>query len=105
MNQAVEEGIITDAKKRYSAGVLKYKQMGMFYVEHWLDYVLKSGANWRGPIKDFRMVIDKGKPDNLISLCATGVKKISPTQFEIRKTNFEPKDDVEILIVEWPPSE
>ena len=24
----VEEGVITDAKKRYSAGVLKYKQMG-----------------------------------------------------------------------------
>lgn len=71
------------------------------YSEIWLGYVLKSGANWEGPIKDFRLVIDKGKPDNLLSLCAEGVKKISPTQFEIRKTNFEPKDDLAILIVNW----
>ena len=28
MNKPVEEGVITDAKKRYSAGVLKYRQMG-----------------------------------------------------------------------------
>ena len=80
-------------------------EMGMFYVENWLDYVLKSGANWRGPIKDFRMVIDKRDADNLISLCADGVKKISPTRFEIRRTDFEPNSDVSILIVEWPKSE
>lgn len=80
-------------------------EMGMFYVENWLDYVLKSGANWRGPIKDFRMVIDKRNADNLISLCADGVQKIGPTRFEIRKTNFEPTRDISILIVEWPESE
>ena len=80
-------------------------EMGMFYIEYWLDYVLSSGANWKGPIKDFRMVIDKGDPDNLVSLCAEGVKKISPTRFEIRKTNFEPTKDIEILIVKWPDSE
>ena len=28
MNKPYEEGLITDAKKRYSAGVLKYRQMG-----------------------------------------------------------------------------
>jgi hypothetical protein len=72
---------------------------GMF-VEHWLDYVLKSGANWKGPIKDFRLVVDKGKVDNLVSFCMDGVKKISPTQFEVRKKNFEPTKDLKILIVE-----
>ena len=38
MNSPVEEGVITDAKKRYSAGVLKYKQMGYWQP----DYVPKS---------------------------------------------------------------
>src|SRR5690606_6947733 len=38
MNKPVEEGVITDAKKRYSAGVLKYRQMG--YWEP--DYVPKE---------------------------------------------------------------
>ena len=28
MNKPVDLGVITDAKKRYSAGVLKYQQMG-----------------------------------------------------------------------------
>jgi hypothetical protein len=36
-----------------------------------------------------------------VSFCAEGVQKIAPTQFEVRKTNFEPKDDLAILIVEW----
>lgn len=72
-----------------------------YYGETWLDYVLKSGANWKGPIKDFRLVIDKGSTDNLVSFCMDGVKKISPTQFEVRKTNFEPKSDLSILIVKF----
>jgi Domain of unknown function (DUF4424) len=71
------------------------------YSEWWIGYVLKSGANWKGPIKDFRLVIDKGKPTNLVSFCADGVKKISPTQFEVRKTDFEPREDLNILIVQW----
>jgi hypothetical protein len=71
------------------------------YTELWIGYVLTSGANWQGPIKDFRLVVDKGKPDHLVSFCASGVKKISPTRFEVRQKNFEPKDDLNILIVEW----
>jgi hypothetical protein len=71
------------------------------YVEHWLSYVLKSGANWKGPIKDFRLVVDKDKPANLVSFCMDGVKKISPTRFEVRKKDFEPAKDLDILIVEF----
>jgi len=71
------------------------------YNENWLGYVLSTGANWKGPIKDFRLVVDKGKPENLVSFCAEGVRKISPTQFEVRKTDFEPAEDLRILIVQW----
>lgn len=34
MNKPVDEGIITDAKKRYSAGVLKYRQMGYWQPDY-----------------------------------------------------------------------
>lgn len=71
------------------------------YGEIWLGYVLKTGANWKGPIGDFRLVVDKGKADSLVSFCAEGVKKISPTQFEVRHANFTPDKDLEILIVDW----
>lgn len=73
--------------------------------ETWISYILSSGRNWKGPIGDFRLVIDKGRPDNLASFCMTGVRKISPTQFEVRKRNFEPKGELEVLIAEWYPVE
>lgn len=108
-NYCIDDAFLKGFRNRLAAkrkqGEEEGTEMGMFYVEHWLDYVLKSGANWRGPIKDFRMIIDKGDAGNLVSLCADGVKKISPTQFEVRKTNFEPKQDIEILIVEFPKAE
>jgi len=75
------------------------------YSETWIGYVLSSGRNWKGPIGDFRLVVDKGKAENMVSFCMNGVKKISPTQFEVRRKNFEPKGDLEVLIVEWPSNE
>ncbi|MGO4725998.1 MULTISPECIES: DUF4424 domain-containing protein [unclassified Inquilinus] len=64
-----------------------------------ISYILKTGANWAGPIKDFRLVVDKGSPDYLVTFCADGLKKISPTQFEMRKTNFTPTADLDVLIL------
>lgn len=91
--------------KRFNAERAKAKtrgdDYGVAYTEHWLDYVLKTGANWKGPIKDFRLVIDKEKADNLVSFCMDGVKRISPTRFEVRKSNFEPARDIRILIAEF----
>jgi len=70
--------------------------------EVFLGYVLKTGANWKGPIKDFRLVVDKGKPDSLVSFCAEGVKKISPTRFEVHHSDFTPTRDLDILIFDFP---
>jgi Domain of unknown function (DUF4424) len=64
-----------------------------------LEYVLVTGANWAGPIKDFRLVADKGSPENLISFCATGVKKTGPTQFEVRYKDYTPDRNLQVLIV------
>lgn len=69
--------------------------------ETWIAYILKSGANWAGPIKEFRLVIDKKNPDSIVSFCGNNVKKISPTQFEVKIKNFEPKNDLDVLIVNF----
>ncbi|NVN86588.1 MAG: DUF4424 domain-containing protein [Rhodopseudomonas sp.] len=68
-----------------------------------IAYVLKTGANWAGPIGDFRLTVDKGEPTALVSFCETGVKKVGPTTFEVRKTNFTPTRDLDILIVDLSP--
>jgi hypothetical protein len=68
-------------------------------VERRISYVLKTGANWAGPIKTFHLVVDKGQPDRIVSFCGDGIKKISPTAFEMRASNFTPTRDLNILIV------
>ena len=67
--------------------------------ERRISYILKTGANWSGPIKDFRLVIDKGKPDRLVSFCLDNVKKISPTAFEVRLKDYTPDRDLKILLI------
>jgi len=65
-----------------------------------ISYILKTGGNWKKPIVRFRMIVDKGSADNLISFCATGVRKISPTQFEVVRENWRPDRDLDVLILE-----
>jgi hypothetical protein len=65
-----------------------------------IDYILTTGGNWRSPIGDFRLVVDKGRPANLVSFCETGVRRISQTQFEVRHRNWRPARDLHVLIVE-----
>jgi len=67
--------------------------------EQWLRYILTTGGNWRSPIGDFRLVVDKGRPENLVSFCGEGVRRISPTQFEMRRRNWRPERDLDVLIL------
>ncbi len=65
-----------------------------------LRYILTTGGNWRSPIGDFRMVVDKGNPNAIVSFCGQGVRRISPTQFEVRHRNWRPDRDLAVLIVQ-----
>jgi hypothetical protein len=67
--------------------------------ERRINFVLKAGASGPPPVKDFRLVVDKGATDRLVSFCGDNIRKISPTTFEVRKTDFTPDRDVKILIV------
>ena len=61
--------------------------------------MLKTGSNWESSIHRFHVVIDKGSPKNLVSFCGEDVKKTGPTTFEMTKTDFEPDQDLAILIL------
>lgn len=79
---------------------IKDEMRGPGMPDRQVDYILTTGANWRSPIGDFRLVVDKGKPGNLVSFCAAGVRKIGPTRFEIRRKNWRPTRDLHVLIIE-----
>ena len=68
-------------------------------IERRVSYVLATGANWAGPIKDFHLVVDTGRADRIASFCGQDIKEISATQLEMRAADFTPKQDLEILIL------
>jgi hypothetical protein len=67
--------------------------------EQRIAYVLTTGNNWASPIKSFRLVVDKGEPEALVSFCGENVRRISPTQFEMRATDFAPQREFDMLVV------
>ena len=70
-----------------------------YVVERTLGYVLTTGANWRAPISEFRLVVDKGDPRNIVSFCGSDLTRLSPTQFEMRRTNWRPERDLRVLLL------
>jgi hypothetical protein len=67
--------------------------------ENWVSYILTTGAGWRSPIADFRLVVDKGSQDALVSFCGENVRRIGPTQFEMRRRDWRPDRNLEILFL------
>ncbi len=92
--------------ERGARGILRRvkmaKQTGKGMGTSFIDYILTTGANWKGTIGTFKLTIDKGKPGNLVSLCMNGMRRTGPTSFVTMRRNFEPKRDLSILIVSEP---
>lgn len=65
-----------------------------------LQYILKTGANWAGPIGHFRLQIDKGKA-SLISTCPIPglTLKKQGNSFVAEADNFTPTTDLDILLL------
>lgn len=64
-----------------------------------LRYVLTTANNWRGPIGRFRLTVDKGTPEALVSLCLDGLRKTSPKTFVWEATGYVPGDDLAVLFL------
>ncbi|WP_211230363.1 DUF4424 domain-containing protein [Inquilinus limosus] len=92
----IDQGFLAAVKRAQA----KAGKDGMPFSEQRVSYILTTGANWAAPIGEFRLVVDKGDARNLVSFCADGVKKISPTRFEMRKTDFTPTADLNVLILQ-----
>lgn len=69
------------------------------FSEERISYQLATAAPGPQPIGEFRLVVDKGDPGNLVSFCADGAAKIGPTQVEVHKTAFVPRQDLHVLIL------
>ena len=98
-----EDYCIDQGTARAIARTLKNPQgeeYGDYGTAYYLSYVLRTANSWAEPIGRFTLTLDKGAPENVISLCAEGVRKTGPTTFVIEKTDYTPDRDLEILVVQ-----
>lgn len=68
--------------------------------EQRIQYLLTPAQNWASPIGTFRLTVDKGDENAIVSFCGTGVTRTSPTTFEMTATDYYPTRELDILIVD-----
>lgn len=72
----------------------------VYLLEHWVDYILKTGGNWAGgEIGEFRLIVDTGKSGGFVSLCHADLKPTGKGKFEWVKKDFWPEHDLKFLFV------
>lgn len=72
---------------------------GVVLSPRYVDYILTTGANWKGPIGKFRLTVQKEKAEDKISLCGTGLQKQDARTFVMEKSAFTPQEDLHIMFV------
>ncbi len=80
------------------AGIARSAQQVLAGYE--LNYVLTTAGNWMGPIRNFRLTVEKSSPDALVSLCGAGIRRAGPTSFVLSAEDYIPDRDLAILFVE-----
>jgi hypothetical protein len=95
----LDEGTVGAMRKRIKARSTTAEEEGLL-IARAVDYILTTANNWRGPIGTFRLTLDKEDPKRLLSVCLDGLKKTAPTTFVAEYTDYVPKSDLHILILE-----
>lgn len=72
---------------------------GKIVSPRYIDYILTTGANWKGPIGKFRLTVQKNNPNEKLSVCGTGWKKRDAKTFVLEKTNFTPAQDLAVMLL------
>lgn len=73
-----------------------------YYSTRWVDYILITANNWKMPIKDFELVVEKPAPREGVmwstSFCWNGqVTRIDPNHFSAHVKDFVPTKNLTIF--------
>ena len=73
----------------------------------WVDYILTTANNWKTPIKDFELLVERPKGDTkrrsrfhtwYVSFCWDGdISEIDSDHFLAKKVNFAPKRELRVF--------
>lgn len=95
----VDDGTRRAIEKRIKQRSTTADQEGLL-IARAVDYILTTANNWRGPIGQFTLTIDKTDPKRLLTTCLDGLKKTAPTTFVYERTDFVPDTDLKLLFLE-----
>jgi hypothetical protein len=87
-----------DFTKAAVAGLKTAWQNTMYGYE--LRYILTTARNWGGPIGKFKLTVEASAPGSLVSSCAKGLRRTSPTTLAMTREDYRPDEDLTILFVE-----
>ena len=96
------KGLETQLGRDYCVGPVLIKAMKKKDEQGSVDqvhYILKTGANWKGPIGRFVLRLVKDRPDQKVSLCMDGFKKVDALTYLLEKTNFTPTQDLKVAFI------
>lgn len=68
------------------------------YTSAEVAYVLTTGANWRGPIEDFHLVVESPVELDWVFTCFPGAQRLAPNRIEARLTDFTPTEDLRVYV-------
>ena len=65
-----------------------------------IEYILTTGNNWSGPIRQFRLSVLAASHDDIVLTCMPGLKRVAPTRYELTRTDFHPDRELELLMLQ-----
>lgn len=103
----ITEGALRAGEKIQSGityGQLKIPASGLAWGS--INYILTTGANWAGPIKDFTLNLKKENANQFVSLCFDGpFIKRDPLTLSSHIKNFLPKKNISVIFFYPEPDE
>lgn len=91
----VTDAFLAELDRRTGNGQANTAMLG----ERRVSYVLKTGANWAGPIKTFHLAVDPGGADRLVSFCPGKLKPTAGHPLDYTASDFKPDADLKILVI------
>lgn len=93
-NYCIEPALEVEMSRRRLAGAEPGQR---HYGSSEVGYVLRTGANWRGPIGRFRLIVEAPASTDFVFLCLEGARRVATNRIEAELTGFRPWQDLDIL--------
>lgn len=76
------------------------KDAGTLLYEQAIEFTLTSANAWSGPIGIFHLTVLTKDPNDMLMTCMPGLQRVVPTKFELEKDNFQPSEDLKLMILQ-----